>query len=68
MYNDKKPLRIGYFCDNGYVKPVPACQRVVIMAKEALEKAGHTLVSYTVPDIEDIMNAAATGLLYILTL
>nr|XP_039261917.1 fatty-acid amide hydrolase 1-like [Styela clava] len=62
MYNNKKPLRIGYFYDNGYVKPVPACQRVVKMAKEALEKAGHTLVSYTVPDIEDIMDAASTGL------
>nr|XP_039261261.1 fatty-acid amide hydrolase 1-like isoform X1 [Styela clava] len=46
MYTNKKPLRIGYFDDDGYMKPIPACQRAIKITKESLEEAGHTLVPY----------------------
>ncbi|XP_039262529.2 vitamin D3 hydroxylase-associated protein-like isoform X1 [Styela clava] len=55
LYNSKTPLRIGYYMDDGYMKPVPACQRAVRMTKEALQSAGHTLVPFEIPDIEELM-------------
>ncbi|CAH1243437.1 FAAH [Branchiostoma lanceolatum] len=50
MYEDKKPMRIGYFTSLHFFPPTPSMGRAVILAKEALEKAGHTLVAFDVPD------------------
>nr|XP_039258903.1 vitamin D3 hydroxylase-associated protein-like [Styela clava] len=55
VFNSSEPLRIGYYCDDGYMKPVPACQRAVKITKEALERAGHVLVPYKIPDMELLM-------------
>lgn len=55
VFNSKQPLRIGYYYDDGYMKPVPACQRAVKITKEALERAGHTLVEYKIPEMELLM-------------
>ena len=43
IYESTKPLKIGFYVHDGYVKPVPACQRAVLMAKAALESRGHTV-------------------------
>ncbi|CAH1237817.1 FAAH [Branchiostoma lanceolatum] len=50
MYEDKKPMRIGYFTALEACPTTPSMGRAVIMAKEALEKAGHTLVAFDPPD------------------
>ncbi|XP_019645535.1 PREDICTED: fatty-acid amide hydrolase 1-like [Branchiostoma belcheri] len=50
IYEDKKPMRIGYFTTLQSCPPTPSMGRAVIMAKEALEKAGHTLVAFDPPD------------------
>ena len=46
----KKPLRIGYYTEDGAVKTSPACIRGVEQTAEALRKAGHTLVPFAPPD------------------
>ena len=51
----KTPLRIGFYVDDGYCKPVPAVQRAVEMAKIVLSKSGHCLVPFTVPRIAEAM-------------
>ena len=50
-----KNLKIGYFSDNGYFQSSPPVIRAVNMAKEKLEELGHTLVPFTVPDIEKML-------------
>ncbi|VDM50606.1 unnamed protein product, partial [Toxocara canis] len=45
----KKKLRIGYFFDDGFMKPVPACERGVRETVDKLRKAGHELVLFHVP-------------------
>ncbi|KAK6178966.1 hypothetical protein SNE40_011433 [Patella caerulea] len=51
VYESKKPLRIGYYTDDGIITPVPACVRAVHEAKQALEKLGHTMVPFSPPDV-----------------
>ncbi len=41
MYTDTKPLRIGFFTDNGMLRPVPAMERGVDVARELLAGKGH---------------------------
>lgn len=43
IYESTQSLRIGFYVDNGLVKAVPACERAVGMAKQALEALGHTV-------------------------
>ncbi|XP_035669382.1 fatty-acid amide hydrolase 1-like [Branchiostoma floridae] len=50
MYEEKQPMRIGYFTTLSVCPPTPSMGRAVIIAKEALEKAGHTLVAFDVPE------------------
>ncbi|OWF40686.1 Fatty-acid amide hydrolase 1 [Mizuhopecten yessoensis] len=51
IFESKRPLRIGYFLDNGYITPVPACQRAVSLATEVLQTRGHTIVKFDPPDM-----------------
>ena len=44
----KKRLRIGYYLSDDFFEAAPACQRAVLEAKEALERAGHELVLFDV--------------------
>ena len=46
----KRPLRIGYYTEDGAVKTSPACIRGVEQTVEALRKAGHTVVPFAPPD------------------
>ncbi|KAL3831430.1 hypothetical protein ACJMK2_023181 [Sinanodonta woodiana] len=51
IFQSKRPLKIGYYVNDGYLQSVPACQRVVMMAKTALEAQGHTVISFDPPDV-----------------
>ncbi|KAK3767218.1 hypothetical protein RRG08_018088 [Elysia crispata] len=44
MYENWKPLKIGYYVYDECTRCVPAVERAVMMAKTTLEKLGHTLV------------------------
>ena len=55
-------MRIGYYDDDGYTKPIPAVQRAVRMSKEALKRAGHELVPFKVPRINDAIDIINGGL------
>ncbi|GFS03583.1 fatty-acid amide hydrolase 1 [Elysia marginata] len=44
MYENWKPLKIGYYVYDECSRCVPAVERAVMLAKAALEKLGHTLV------------------------
>ncbi|VDK75438.1 unnamed protein product, partial [Onchocerca ochengi] len=45
-------LRIGYFVEDGFLKPVPACSRVVVQTVEKLKAAGHEMVLFKLPEPE----------------
>lgn len=45
------PLRIGYYVDDGFFTPAPACQRAVLETVEALRSAGHTLIPFSPPNV-----------------
>uniref|UniRef100_A0A915E9G8 Amidase domain-containing protein n=1 Tax=Ditylenchus dipsaci TaxID=166011 RepID=A0A915E9G8_9BILA len=49
---EKKPLRIGYFTNDGFMKPTPACARVVQDTVNKLRAEGHELVHFRVPTPE----------------
>ena len=55
MFSSETRLRIGYYYDDKYLKPVPAVQRSVEMISCALERSGHTLVPFEVPDVSKVM-------------
>ncbi|RUS89419.1 hypothetical protein EGW08_002792, partial [Elysia chlorotica] len=44
MYENWKPLKIGYYVYDDCTRCVPAVERAVMLAKATLEKLGHTLV------------------------
>lgn len=46
---EEKKLRIGYYTDDGFLTPVPACSRVVIETVDKLESLGHELIHFQVP-------------------
>lgn len=50
-----KGLRIGYFRDDGYLRPTPAMPRAVDEAAAALKAAGATLVEYTPPASQELI-------------
>lgn len=56
IYNSKRPLRVGFYVDNGYIPAVPACQRAVYMAKQALEAQGHTVVLFNPPRVAEAVS------------
>ncbi|XP_078489728.1 fatty-acid amide hydrolase 1-like isoform X2 [Ciona intestinalis] len=62
LFQSKLKLRIGYYTNDGYAEPVPAVQRAVLITKEILEKAGHTLVPFKVPRIEDAVRILSSAL------
>lgn len=54
VYESKRKLRIGYYTYDGYVPCIPSVERGVLEAKSALESMGHTLVSFEVPNVEEM--------------
>ncbi|XP_037530668.1 fatty-acid amide hydrolase 1 [Nematolebias whitei] len=55
IYQSSKPLRIGYLECDGYSQPSPSMARAVREVKALLERAGHTLVPYQPPRLEQVM-------------
>ncbi|XP_046353539.2 fatty-acid amide hydrolase 1-like isoform X1 [Haliotis rufescens] len=49
MYESTRPLKIGFYTWDGNIRPVPATIRAVHVAKTALEKMGHKVVSFSPP-------------------
>ena len=43
MLDDKAPLKIGYYVDDGYVTSVPAMRRAVMETVDKLRANGHTV-------------------------
>ena len=52
-FNEKKRLTIGYYTDDNWFSPAPACRRAVNEAAEALRKLGHTVIPYTPIDVPE---------------
>ncbi|CAE6451957.1 unnamed protein product [Rhizoctonia solani] len=50
-----KPLKIGYFKSDRFVRASPACQRAVIESVEALKGKGHTVEEITPPDMAELL-------------
>ena len=50
------PLRVGYYTDDGFVTPSPACVRAVEETVAALRAAGHTCVAFTPPRVVDAVS------------
>ena len=43
IYENQRPLKIGYYVYDGCTRCVPAVERAVMLAKAALETLGHTV-------------------------
>ncbi len=61
IFSNEKKLKIGFYDDDGWFEPVPACKRAVHMAKEGLEAAGHTLVPFLPPRVKEATTFAAAA-------
>lgn len=53
VFNDKKKLTIGFYTNDTWFSPAPACTRAVNEAVEALRKLGHRVVPYTPIDLPE---------------
>ncbi|CAJ1060400.1 LOW QUALITY PROTEIN: fatty-acid amide hydrolase 1 [Xyrichtys novacula] len=51
IYRSAKPLRIGYLENDGFCQPSPSMARAVREVKVLLEKAGHTLVPFSLQKV-----------------
>ncbi|VDD87648.1 unnamed protein product, partial [Enterobius vermicularis] len=47
-----RKLRIGYYIDDGFLVPIPACSRAVSETIEALENMGHETVLFEIPNMD----------------
>lgn len=52
----KKVLRIGYYEHDGFIDTSPACARAVRVAIEALKQAGHVVVPFRPPQVEETVS------------
>lgn len=52
IYESKAKLRIGFYTNDGYLPCIPAVERAMEMAKDALQKKGHTLVAFQPPRVQ----------------
>lgn len=54
-HTDRK-LRVGYYTNDGFFDPNPACVRAVTETVAALQGAGHVVAEFKVPNINDAMD------------
>lgn len=52
-FQDKKRLTIGFFTNDNWFSPAPACVRAVNEAAEVLRQLGHDVVPYTPIDLPE---------------
>ncbi len=64
IYESTKKLRIGYYTHDGFFTATAACQRAVMVAKEALEKRGHEVGLRTTTHIEQFTSYQLWQMLY----
>uniref|UniRef100_A0ABM5G7Q8 Vitamin D3 hydroxylase-associated protein-like isoform X2 n=1 Tax=Pogona vitticeps TaxID=103695 RepID=A0ABM5G7Q8_9SAUR len=64
IYTSTKPLRIGYYDDDGYFEPSPSMRRAVRETKHLLQTSGHTLVPFEPPRINYVVDELFTRGLY----
>lgn len=51
VLTSKKPLRIGFYCDDGFIATSPPCRRAVLEAVERLRRQGHNVVPWSPPKV-----------------
>lgn len=60
VYTSTKPLRIGYYEDDGYFEPSPSMRRAVRETKNLLQAAGHTLIPFVPPRVNYVVDELFT--------
>lgn len=55
-FSSNKPLRIGYYEEDGFFQPNPSMRRILLETKKLLEEAGHTLIPFRVPRVHDMLD------------
>uniref|UniRef100_A0A8D0KJV8 Fatty-acid amide hydrolase 1 n=1 Tax=Salvator merianae TaxID=96440 RepID=A0A8D0KJV8_SALMN len=64
IYSSSRPLRIGYYDGDGYFQPSPSMKRAVQETSKLLQEAGHTLIPFSPPRIEFLVDELFTKGLY----
>nr|XP_060629423.1 vitamin D3 hydroxylase-associated protein-like [Anolis sagrei ordinatus] len=64
IYSSSRPLRIGYYDDDGYFQSSPSMKRAVQETRKLLQEAGHTLIPFTPPRIDFLVDELFTKGLY----
>ncbi|XP_073450047.1 LOW QUALITY PROTEIN: vitamin D3 hydroxylase-associated protein-like [Aquarana catesbeiana] len=52
LYSSHKPLRIGYYEEDGFFLPSPGMRRVLLETKQLLGEAGHQLIPFKPPRVD----------------
>nr|XP_034979955.1 vitamin D3 hydroxylase-associated protein-like isoform X1 [Zootoca vivipara] len=60
IYSSSKPLRIGYYEDDGYIQPSPSMRRAVRETKNLLQLRGHTLIPFVPPRLNYVVDELYT--------
>uniref|UniRef100_A0A670IKX9 Fatty-acid amide hydrolase 1 n=1 Tax=Podarcis muralis TaxID=64176 RepID=A0A670IKX9_PODMU len=60
IYSSSKPLRIGYYEDDGYFQPSPSMRRAVRETKNLLQLRGHTLIPFVPPRLNYVVDELYT--------
>ncbi|XP_048718592.2 vitamin D3 hydroxylase-associated protein isoform X2 [Caretta caretta] len=60
VYSSSAPLRIGYYDGDGYFQPSPSMRRAVQETRKLLQEAGHTLIPFTPPRIDYVVDELFT--------
>uniref|UniRef100_A0A7M4FK59 Fatty-acid amide hydrolase 1 n=1 Tax=Crocodylus porosus TaxID=8502 RepID=A0A7M4FK59_CROPO len=60
VYSSSKPLRIGFYDGDGYFQPSPSMKRAVQETKQLLQRAGHTLIPFSPPRIDYVVDELFT--------
>ncbi|XP_054835889.1 vitamin D3 hydroxylase-associated protein-like [Eublepharis macularius] len=60
IYSGSRPLRIGYYDGDGYFQPSPSMRRAVQETRKLLQEAGHTLIPFTPPRINFLVDELFT--------
>uniref|UniRef100_A0A803XQV0 Fatty-acid amide hydrolase 1 n=1 Tax=Meleagris gallopavo TaxID=9103 RepID=A0A803XQV0_MELGA len=60
VYTSSKPLRIGYYEEDGYFQPSPSMKRAVQQTRKLLQEAGHTIVPFAPPKIDYMVDELFT--------
>ncbi|XP_075704413.1 fatty-acid amide hydrolase 1-like [Rhinoderma darwinii] len=54
-FSSVTPLRIGYYQEDGFFQPNPSMRRVLLETKQLLEEAGHQLIPFNPPRVDNML-------------